>query len=69
MSHDTQEGTVPHRCMTLPTEVKSQAEGDDKRSSTGEYSVPLVSPLNPGVSPMNGGTVLTMFICVSLKAV
>ncbi len=67
-SHDKEEGVV-HRRMSLP-ESKGQNEGEDKRSSTGEYCVPITTPLYPGVQSVGGGmyNVCLLSKCSSLFA-
>ncbi len=52
-SHDKEE-VVVHRRMSLP-ESKGQDEGEDKRSSTGDYCVPITIPRYPGVQSVDRG--------------
>ncbi len=52
-SHDKEE-VVVHRRMSLP-ESKGQDEGEDKRSSTGDYCVPITTPHYPGVQSVDRG--------------
>ena len=52
--HNADKEGVVHRRMSLP-ESKGQEEGEDKRSSTGDYCVSITTPISPGVQSIEGG--------------
>ena len=57
------ENKVVHRKMSLPdaqpngpgTAAEGAASDEDRRASTGDFNVPIVTSLSPGVDSVNEG--------------